>query len=203
MALSSCGIEYWKGATFTHTMADSRISAWERILEPYRGKVHRVLEVGSYEGQSALFWQNFFHAEVWCIDNWQNPASPLRHGHEVEANFDANTRLQSIFKIKDESTIALHCLRQQKIHQPFDLIYIDGDHSPDQVMIDSCLAWRMLTSGGIMIWDDWRDYIPHGPEDIRPEWGIECFLRLKSSRLEILADTGQQLMVEKLRQGYF
>jgi predicted O-methyltransferase YrrM len=36
----------------------------------------------------------------------------------------------------------------------FDLIYIDGDHSPDRVRNDLFEAWRFLRPGGVLIIDD-------------------------------------------------
>jgi hypothetical protein len=134
-----CRPWYWKEATLTHTMADSRREDWERILEPYRREIRTVLEIGSYEGQSALFWINHFGASVTCIDSWQNFADGCSSASEVERHFDANLHGRA-HKIKDDSTPALYSL--QNSQAMFDLIYIDGDHSADQVMIDSTLAWR-------------------------------------------------------------
>jgi hypothetical protein len=38
----------------------------------------------------------------------------------------------------------------------FDLIYIDGGHARDDVIIDSLLCWRLLRTGGILMWDDYE-----------------------------------------------
>lgn len=177
-----CRPWYWKEATLTHTMADSRREDWERILEPYRREIRTVLELGSYEGQSALFWINHFGASVTCIDNWQNFADGCSSASEVERHFDANLRGRA-HKIKDNSTPALYSLK--KSHAMFDLIYIDGDHSADQVMVDSILAWGCLRFGGIMIWDDYCD---------TPET-IDFFRRSHSA--EFIGNTGQQMFVRR------
>src|SRR5262245_31328755 len=106
-------------------MADSRRSAWEIVFEPMKDQIKRVLEIGCYEGQSTLFWHNFFGAEVTCIDNWQQVAKGCKTCSEVEAHFDANTRGLPVTKIKSNSTAALVGLDGAS----FDLIYVDGDHS--------------------------------------------------------------------------
>ena len=38
----------------------------------------------------------------------------------------------------------------------FDLIYIDGSHRRDDVMVDSLLAWSLLREGGFIIFDDYE-----------------------------------------------
>jgi|SRR5262245_556547 len=184
--------EYWRRARITHTMADSRRESWETLLAPYRDQIHRVLEIGSYEGQSALFWHHFFAAEVFCIDNWQHVAHGCKTAAEVELHFDENVRGLPIIKHKAETST--HAL----INMPgeFDLIYLDGDHSRLQTMIDSCLAWRLLRRGGIMIWDDYQDYRPDLID--RPAVAIDAFVSMMEIQIAIVKDIGQQLIVRKV-----
>jgi len=175
---------------------DKNIENWKHILAPYRNRFWRVLEIGSWEGDSALFWHSFLGASVKCIDNWENPTLTREAAKAVEDRFDENTLNKPIEKIKMDSTKALYVLGKGKYE--FELIYIDGDHHRDQVMIDSCLAWRLLRPGcGIMIWDDWRDYCPYEPNEKRPETAIRKFVEMHFSELDVLADTGQQLFVMK------
>ena len=37
----------------------------------------------------------------------------------------------------------------------FDLIYKDGDHSSDQVLLDLNNAWKVLKNGGYLVLDDY------------------------------------------------
>lgn len=184
--------KYWVDAKITHTMADSRRVAWETALERWKHKIKRVLEIGSYEGQSALFWHNFFGASVTCIDSWEDKdvAHGCASGEEVEYHFDQNVRGLPITKIKSRSTVALMSLRGE-----FDLVYVDGDHSRLQVMIDSCLAWPLLRPGGFMVWDDYRDYRPDLVD--RPTPAIDGFRRMMREQMTDIKDTGQQLFVRK------
>ena len=186
---------YWRRATITHVMADSRRADWERVLAPYRDELKRVMEIGSYEGQSALFWINFLGAQVTCIDNWQNAADGVADAREVEAHFDANVG-RRVSKIKSDSTPALYRLTCE--NAVFDLIYIDGDHSRDQVMIDSLIAWRCLRTGGIMIWDDYEAYLPDAPDHDRPTPAIDTFIAMQGKAVSVIESTGQQLFVRKM-----
>jgi methyltransferase family protein len=182
---------YWTQAAITHTMADSRREAWENVLAPYRGELKRVLEIGSYEGQSALFWINFLDAEVSCIDTWMNAAHGVSDASEVEAHFDANVGGR-VVKIKSSSTPALDQLARD--NAVFDLVYVDGDHSRDQVMVDSILAWRCLR----MIWDDYEAYL-HGADDRdRPTPAIDHFVAMQGKAVSVIRNTGQQLLVRKM-----
>src|SRR5262245_61267891 len=71
---------FWDGAKITHTMADSRVENWQRVLAPFQGKVKTVLEIGSYEGQSAMFWLDFFRCQLTCIDPWTEYNKGVRSG---------------------------------------------------------------------------------------------------------------------------
>ncbi len=194
------GNPYWHDAHFSDTnVAGTRAPDWERALWPYKKQIKRVLEVGSYEGQSALFWHRFFGANVDCIDNWENALQPptefgRRMAMEAEARFDANTAGMPIRKIKQHSTMGLSLLSGG-----YDLVYVDGDHHRDQVMIDSCLAWRLLRPGGIIIWDDYSDYEPDTPDNRRPQRAIELFVQLQTTlAIRVFHDTGQQLFALKV-----
>jgi predicted O-methyltransferase YrrM len=185
--------DYWTRAKITHTMADSRRLNWEFVLGSAKHVIKRVLEIGSYEGQSALFWHHFFGADVTCVDMWQEVAKGCATPMEVEEHFDANVSGLPIVKIKLDSTTALN--RLIKSNASFDLIYVDGDHARLQVMVDSCLAWQMLRRGGYMIWDDYREYRPDLAD--RPTPAIEGFVHAMKTEIEIIEDTGQQLFVRK------
>ena len=194
-------LDYWTGATYDcPELTASRIPAWEQALEPFRGQIRSVLEVGSYEGLSALFWVRFFDANVTCIDNWQNALQPPTDvgtllAAQAEKNFDRNASATGkCRKMKTHSTLGLDYLNERG--ETFDLIYIDGDHARDQVMIDSLLAWRLLKPGGLMIWDDWREYAPGGTDELRPETAIAAFCAWHHP--DVIADTGQQLICQKI-----
>jgi len=122
---------------------------WMPILAPLRDAPLSILEIGSMEGRSALFFASYLpKAVITCVDPF----------HKREKRFDNNLRRYAdrITKIRDFSLSALIKLRQTEAE--FDLIYIDGCHERESVMMDSVLAWGMLKHGGMIIWDDYADY---------------------------------------------
>jgi predicted O-methyltransferase YrrM len=141
---------------------------WLKIFPRYRDSVRNILEIGSYEGRSAIFFLEYFSAaklvsiDISSVERRQRLAANL-------AKYAGRAELHN-----EHSTKALFDL--QRTGRRFDLIYIDGSHQRDQVMIDTLLAWPMLNVGGLMIWDDY-DW-PEGktPAD-RPKQAIDAFLK--------------------------
>ena len=97
-------------------------------------KSFRYLEIGSYEGNSALYVSNNFpKGHVTCVDFWE--AVGEYEGNDfsvIEKNFDSNIRgLPNVNKIKDTSD---NFFTQNQTM--FDFIYIDGNHKFDYVLRD-------------------------------------------------------------------
>lgn len=111
----------------------------------------------------------------------------------VEQRFDRNLAPYGdrVEKVKARSIVALDQLGQQG--RSFGLVYVDGSHARDDVIIDSFLAWRLLENGGTMIWDDYS----WGKGRASPKQGIDLFLKLHFDELECL-NVGQQVIVRKL-----
>jgi predicted O-methyltransferase YrrM len=78
----------------------------------------------------------------------------------------------------------------------FDIIFIDGSHRRDDVLIDSILAWQVLKTDGILIWDDylWKTHLPI-PD--RPQQAIDVFLGLHGDDC-IKRLVGYQIIVQKI-----
>jgi predicted O-methyltransferase YrrM len=80
----------------------------------------------------------------------------------------------------------------------FDLAYIDGSHTYDDVMEDSTGVWPLINAGGIIIWDNYKYGLHHlhlSP-DQRPGGAIDAFLSDHVGSYRRLA-AGYQLIVEK------
>ena len=135
---------------FSHNSFD-----WKTILKDFKNKEFDYLEIGSFEGNSAMFiLENFLHAKISCVDPW----SQFTKGHEnlsikeIEENFDNNLKdYQGRFiKFKKESNQFF--LDNTK---EFDLIYVDGLHHAKNVFEDCSEAWNILKKEGVMIIDDY------------------------------------------------
>jgi predicted O-methyltransferase YrrM len=160
---------------FTFDWTSYHFAHWRKILAPFRGSFSEALEIGSWEGRSASFFLDFLPtARLTCVDPFEK--IPV----DVEARFDRNTERfgNRIEKVKEPSWRALPRLLEQG--RSFDLIYIDGSHTKDDVMLDSLLSWRMLRRGGIIMWDDflWCTCADH------PAPAIRAFLRMHRGEFE-------------------
>lgn len=160
------------------------------------------LEVGSWQGVSACFFlRRFEMARLTCVDTWEG-SDEHRNGdaatpqvlETVEAVFDKNTAPFSgrLTKHKGTSQSFYHASAKP---DSYDLVYIDGSHRSDDVIVDAVNCFKMLKDGGILIFDDyfWTYY---EAELENPASAINAFLRMKRHRLEILS-FDDQLIVRK------
>jgi hypothetical protein len=68
--LTKAEITSWEaGKTFSSDWAGSHFFNWAELLHPLRQKALRILEIGSWEGRSALFFLNYLPlSRITCID---------------------------------------------------------------------------------------------------------------------------------------
>ena len=118
--------------------------------------VKKILEIGSYEGRSAIFFlKNFSNSNISCVDTWFGSDEHNSVNFQlIEKNFDFNTSFYQsnnfLRKYKMTSNDFF-----KKNDEYFDLIYVDGDHSSDQVKIDLINSWNVLKNGGFLVLDDY------------------------------------------------
>lgn len=138
----------------------------------------RFLEIGVFEGRSTCWLlENGLdaHGEITCIDPfdfWPGIHTQLS-GAEAMAHFMENHRevclgTQRVHLLQDYSYSALARLIVDGAK--FDFIYVDGSHDPHNVLQDACMAWGLLSEGGVMLFDDYR--YPHK----NTRMGIDGFL---------------------------
>lgn len=151
---------------FTSDWFDNNIGIWTEKLAGFRMQhpKPRILEIGSFEGRSTLFFLTHFpQSHITVVDSWGGDDKPPTDSRlqSAELRFDSNVLeyKERITKLRGKSA---ECLAKLGSGEPslFDLIYIDGSHYSDDVMIDGALAWALLRNKGIMIFDDyvWFDY---------------------------------------------
>ncbi len=174
---------YFAGAELTTDWTSRNYALWADLLAPRRHEPLRLLEVGSWEGRSALFFLNYLpNASIVCIDTFagsvEHRSWPLwrrwRQLNRIEQRFDRNlapftSRTQ---KLKADSGAALAQLGLAGSR--FDFVYIDGSHLAIDVYRDAVLSWPLLRDGGVLIFDDYQRKL--GPEQDRPAVGIDAFL---------------------------
>lgn len=176
---------------FTADWFTAHIPKWEKHLLHLAGTPCRCLEIGTYEGRSACWIiENLLgHSNSWliCVD-------PI--GGDVKQRWHRN-----IACCKNDSTrVIFQNVEASKFFglaiAKFDFIYIDGDHHGSSVITDACNSWKLLKSGGILIFDDylWTDakYQPHE----LPGPAIDYFMSLYAGKFDLL-DKGYQVILRK------
>jgi len=190
--------------TFGYDWTSGNFPTWIRLLARYRDVPARVIEIGSWEGRSALFFMNYLpRSKLVCIDTFEGSEEHRAHPEafasdlpKIERRFDANlapfaARLE---KRKAASAVALTELGIEG--RRFDIAYIDGSHRSADVYGDGVLTWSMLLPGGIMIFDDYEwEWMPEPQSN--PKLGIDSFLRAFEGQYRIV-HKGFQIAIEKL-----
>lgn len=177
---------WYQDKEFSSDWTSGHFPNWAAILGPMKDMPCKVLEIGSHEGLSALFFLNFLHrCSIVCIDPWDvstiEPAVAKLHPEEaeqypfVEGRFDRNLRVFSgrLTKMKSLSIDTLVELALSR--QRFDLIYVDGSHRRADAYRDCALAWPLLNPGGIMLIDDY-EFGAKLSDELKPKQGVDAFL---------------------------
>lgn len=172
--------------SFTSDWTSDKLQNWTRFVS--RNNVRSILEIGSWEGRSAIFFlEHCLNSTITCIDTFKGGQEHL--GIEglatVEERFDSNLAPYGsrVEKIRSRSIPALDRLGIDC--RMFDVLYIVGSHQRDDVILDTLLAWRLLKKDGLMMWDDYR-WKRDLPERDRPETAVNTFFDLHGDELEIL-----------------
>jgi predicted O-methyltransferase YrrM len=180
------------------------IPVWRRVLVNWRNIPVRILEVGSWEGGSAIIFLKYLRrSSIVCIDTFEGGIDQLNHPRlakeiaMIEGRFDRNLAsfVGRVEKIKSDSIAALDALAAAG--RCFDLAYIDGSHLRDDVMADSIRVWPLIVPGGCIIWDDY-EWKPRFPPEQRPQPAIDAFLSDHTGNYRLLAKA-KQMIVERLR----
>jgi predicted O-methyltransferase YrrM len=176
------------GKDFTVDWTSMQAGEWVEPLMDLPHSPARVLEIGSYEGRSAITFITMLpDASVTCIDIFCEA--------EYEKRFDANMAEYGsrIEKIKSRAQNALPTFLHEG--RKYDVVYIDGDHTRKGTLTNSILSWPLLMPGGVLIWDDylWEKQLPSAN---RPKQAVDWFLEAFDDELTVL-HKGYQVIVRK------
>jgi predicted O-methyltransferase YrrM len=122
----------------------------------------RILEIGSFEGRSTCWiLENMLddNGHIYCLDSFK--------GGEEHVDLDLTSLIdvfhnnvlevkksnQTITTIENMSYLGLSALVVEELK--FDFIYVDGNHLAREVLTDACLAWKLLDSKGVILFDDY------------------------------------------------
>jgi predicted O-methyltransferase YrrM len=189
-SLSPVSIEetarWYDGKQFRTDWTSWHFPNWMTLLGPFRDRPARMLEIGSWEGRSAIFFLNYLpQVKLTCIDTFaggqEHQEAAARTAEEaellagVESRFDANTGAFSgrLEKLKAPSVDGL--IQLGLADRRFDIAYIDGGHRAREVYADSALTWPLMAPGGLVILDDYLWAEMPDPMD-NPKPGVDAFL---------------------------
>ena len=177
---------WYRNKEFAYDWTSRRFPVWIEFFASLVDQSARVLEIGSYEGRSALFFLNFLRSSsITCIDLWdpcvlepdlikQMPEIVVEYPL-AEGRFDRNlaTFADRVTKQKGRSSDLLAELGVKR--ERFDLIYVDGDHQRAGVYRDCVLSWPLLRPGGFFLIDDY-EFDRGLADELKPKQGIDAFL---------------------------
>lgn len=147
---------------FTQDWAENRI-AWPSTLQHLHKQGGWVVEVGSFEGASALWLCDWLgpRGRVFCVDDFSGAGQPWSGQvamRSVRERFYANThwaRRSGRLRICERpSSEALPMLLAEH-GAVFDAAHIDGSHDPAVALDDAHNALRLLRVGGLLLLDDY------------------------------------------------
>jgi predicted O-methyltransferase YrrM len=183
---------------FTAPWHLAQMKTWEEVLAPLRGKQGlRYLEIGVFEGRS-LLWM-FEHvlthpsATATAIDVFAED-----YAKTFDDNIAASGLGERVKKLVGPSSAVLRELEAER----FDLVYIDGSHTADDVLADAVLAWPLVENGGFVIFDDY-EWTGRGknegmlPVELRPHLSIDAFVTAYRYEIEVV-HRGYQLIVRRV-----
>lgn len=180
------------------------MAIWRPLFSFVSSKAPRALEIGSWEGRSAVFLLNELCKETGslvCIDHFD-----LQHtdaGCERYRKITHNLSLtKKTYRILDQFSFpALMMLLEEEMNSSepgFDWIYVDGSHEADDTLLDGELAWRLARKEAILVFDDY--HWTKEPEDSihHPKRGIDALMSLHQGEYRILSAPEQyQIILQK------
>jgi predicted O-methyltransferase YrrM len=157
-----------------------------------------ILEIGSYEGLSSVFFADNFlnndNSSLTCVDPFLNITNndhlKFLQNNE-ENNFDYNiTVCNNKEKITVKKITSDEFFENNK--NTYNFIYIDGCHECDYITRDMENSFKILDKNGIMWMDDYG-----GGEGLKIKRTMDMFLEKYQGQYDLI-HKGYQLAIRKL-----
>lgn len=193
----------------THAWYRELLGSYQLLVdEPRAEKLHfkpdeprLIVEIGVYEGASTCWWSDNFmdhpSSRLISIDPFTGN-DEYRQNREKFPTLDdieliartnaAKSKNAGKIDIRKGCSWDLFPAVNAELKQPIDILYIDGEHTPNAVCRDLALYYPLLRSGGALIIDD------YGHEDVQR--GVDGALTAFAD-IESAFKTGWQLWCVK------
>lgn len=172
-----------------------------------KDQIRDILEIGSWEGRSSVFFLNFFKkSKLHCVDTWLGSieqfkgTQSIENEHnknkmsKVEENFDYNLKLFTERYKKNKITSDEYFNKNSFF---YDLIFIDGLHYFDQVIRDAENSVNFLKQNSYLLFDDytyrWSGY-KSGKNVLN---AVNHFLTIYKDQFEIIY-ISEQVLLKKI-----
>lgn len=158
---------------FTDDWFSHNIPNFEKYLSPYKGIKSRFLEIGSYEGRSAVWMLENILTEdsrLICIE----PGYSLGNNNVLKQNL---SKFNNVTILENTSNNSFGTVAIKYGINSLDFVYVDGSHSYEQCFIDMVHGMILLKSGGIMAIDDY-EWPLKDPDGTCPKDAVDQYLRL-------------------------
>lgn len=189
---------------FTQDWFSHNINNFQTIKKEL-GSIPRILEIGCFEGRATCWMlENMLDTDglIYVVDTFKGSdehkdldLSAVRD--TFNANIDETRKdTQGVFVFEKTSYEALGSMIFDSLYGYFDFIYIDGSHRAPDVLTDACMAFGLLKSGGIMLFDDYMWMAQPGILN-QPKIAVDTFSTVFSDQCAVRM-VGYQCAVQKL-----
>lgn len=128
------------------------------ILLNQLGLVNEAVEIGTHRGEFAdIFLARWYGYKLHCVDPWEDypQATSLWGGGTRKDDYK---QAQAVAR-KHRNRMILHrttsLLSAKEITNDLDFVYIDGNHTYEDVFQDLSVWWPKLKTNGILAGHDW------------------------------------------------
>lgn len=189
--------------------------AFEIIKSNLTGKTLDILEIGSFEGASAIwFLENLMgdSSSLTCVDPWttysQTEKSFQSYGEkktewdftDKKQTFEENIQLTGK---KDQVTVIQgfsHEILPKLISEgkKYDLIFIDGNHVSSFVLTDAVFSWYLLKKDGYILFDDYSWGLEKTKSTLKPKLAIDNFMECFGDYLSEVHSADRKLIQKNI-----
>ena len=183
---------------YTSDWLPRSINNFENNLLPLKDNINKILEIGSYDGRSSVWFLNNImnneNSRLYCIDPFfatSNYKDNFLHNINISHN---NTKINII-----ENTSLLGLSQLIVTKKQFNIIYINGTHYSRDVNQELVISWHLLTINGLLIFDDYlfSGFKENIDSKLLPKDTMEHFLSTISNQYEVI-HKDYQLLIKKI-----